>query len=80
MLNHFTDAHGEKSGKHKFAFAWNLLGGGPTQGHRQSRKKITFHTKTRNVHQNAGHLHAFSIWPSLALSRIQADKNTASYP
>ena len=30
----------KKSGKHKFAFAWNLRGGVPTQGHRRSRKEI----------------------------------------
>jgi hypothetical protein len=30
----------EKSGKHKFAFSWNLLGGAPTQGHGHARKEI----------------------------------------
>ncbi len=33
----------KKSGKHKFAFAWNLLGGAPTQGHRRARKEIPLH-------------------------------------
>ena len=33
----------KKSGKHKFAFAWNLLGGAPTQGHERSRKEIPLH-------------------------------------
>ena len=30
----------KKSGKHKFEFAWTLLGGAPTQGHRRARKEI----------------------------------------
>jgi len=30
----------KKSGKLKFAFAWNLLGGAQTQGHRRARKEI----------------------------------------
>jgi hypothetical protein len=38
-----TTNHGEKSGKHKFAFAWNLLGGAPTQGHGRARKEISLH-------------------------------------
>jgi hypothetical protein len=30
----------KKSGKHKFAFSWNLRGGAPTQGHERTRKEI----------------------------------------
>jgi hypothetical protein len=41
----------EKSGKLKFAFSWNLLGGGQTQGFLGSRKEIPLriaaHTGTR---------------------------------
>ena len=34
----------KKSGKLKFAFAWNLLGGAHTQGFYGSRKEISCHT------------------------------------
>jgi len=43
VLTYFTDAHGEISGSHNFAFAGNLLGGAPTQGHRRARKEIPLH-------------------------------------
>jgi hypothetical protein len=33
----------EKSGKLKFAFSWNLLGGAPTQGQTAPRKEIPLH-------------------------------------
>ena len=39
----------KKSGKHKFAFAWNLLGGAPTQGHGRSRKEIPLHGAARGL-------------------------------
>lgn len=36
-------AGNEKSGQLKFAFAWDLLGVVPTQGHGRSRKEIPLH-------------------------------------
>jgi hypothetical protein len=53
MLNHFTYAHGEKSGKHKFAFSWDLLGGAPTQGQtRTERDSLARSGKHRHATAN----------------------------
>ena len=39
----------EKSGKLKFAFAWNLRGGAQTQGHRRAREEIPLHESAENT-------------------------------
>jgi hypothetical protein len=42
-LRGYQVSHGEKSGKLKFAFSWNLLGGARTQGFLGSQKEIPLH-------------------------------------